>query len=441
MVNLDNNDDEASLSELAKLREQYSIVRREREQLLAEVANVRALSEKDAAARREEAAALKGIIERYMMEEVTTSTCSCRTAGDDCTNIDDTIRALKVDVAELTARCNTLSDENADLRAALDVSESSREAMLSAHEQALAELLTESALIEADKQRALRQISVEKKGSEEHAQEARLATSALAEAKERVATLEHELLRHRQVSDSTTDQLKSDSNAKFKLIAMERDDLKERVEALEEMILCEASSSSSSESSTDRGDGFEADTCTSNNTREGLILLQRQYSQLEHQVFQLESERGNVEAENKRLLHACETCKLDNEMIAKQKEALASQYSLVEKRLELQSDDACKVKAEMERLKSESEANKERAIELEEQYDAIEEDKGIMKINLERIEKDLLSARKRQASSEKALEKEVQRAALYRQKALEAHERSQRAKEALACLTLNVSEN
>jgi chromosome segregation ATPase len=220
---------------------------------------------------------------------------------------------------------------------------------------------------------------------------------------------------------------------------MERDDLKERVAALEEMILREASSS---ESSTDKGDDdFGADTCTSNNTREGLILLQRQYSQLEHQVFQLESERGNVEAENKRLLHACETCKLDNEMIAKQKEALASQCSLVEKRLELQSDDACKVKAEMERLKSESEANKERAIELEERYDAIEEDKGIMKIKLERIEKDLLSARKRQGSSEKALEKEVQRAALYRQKALEAHERSQRAKEALACLTLNVSEN
>ena len=430
MVLVDNNDDEAS--ELAKLREQYSIVRREREQLLAEVANVRALSEKDAAARREEVAALKDIIERHMMEEVTTST----SAGD-CIN--DTIRALKVDVAELTARSNTLSDENADLRAALDVSESSREAMLSAHEQALAELLTESALIEADKQRALREISVEKKGSEEHAQEARFAISALAEAKERVATLEHELLRHRQVSESTIDQLKSDSNAKFKLIAMERDDLKERVAALEEMILREASSS---ESSTDQGDDdFGADTCTGNNTREGLILLQRQYSQLEHQVFQLESERGNVEAENKRLLHACETCKLDNEMIAKQKEALASQCSLVEKRLELQSDDACKVKAEMERLKSESEANKERAIELEERYDAIEEDKGIMKIKLERIEKDLLSARKRQGSSEKALEKEVQRAALYRQKALEAHERSQRAKEALACLTLNVSEN
>jgi chromosome segregation ATPase len=436
MVLVDNNDDEAS--ELAKLREQYSTVRREREQLLAEVANIRALSEKDAAARREEVSALKGVIERHMMEEVTTSTCSCRTAGD-CININDTIRALKVDVAELTARSNTLSDENADLRAALDVSESSREAMLSAHEQALAELLTESALIEADKQRALRQISVEKKSSEEHAQEARFAISALAEAKERVATLEHELLRHRQVSESTIDQLKLDSNAKFKLIAMERDDLKERVAALEEMILREASSS---ESSTDKGDDdFGADTCTSNNTREGLILLQRQYSQLEHQVFQLESERGNVEAENKRLLHACETCKLDNEMIAKQKEALASQCSLVEKRLELQSDDACKVKAEMERLKSESEANKERAIELEERYDAIEEDKGIMKIKLERIEKDLLSARKRQGSSEKALEKEVQRAALYRQKALEAHERSQRAKEALACLTLNVSEN
>ena len=423
-------------SELAKLREQYSTVRREREQLLAEVTNVRALSEKDAAARREEVAALKGIIERHMMEEMTTSTCSCRIAGD-CTNIHDTIRALKVDVAELTATSNTLSDENADLRAALDASESSREAMLSAHEQALAELLTESALIEADKQRALRQISLEKKGSEEHAQEARFAISALAEAKERVATLEHELLRHRQVSDSTIDQLKSDSNAKFKLIAMERDDLKERVAALEEMILCEASSSSS----TDQGDGFEADACTSNNTRERLILLQRQYSQLEHQVFQLESERGNVEAENKRLLHACDACKLDNEMISRQKEALANQCSLVERRLELQSDDACKVKAEMERTKSESEANKERAIELEERYDAIEEDKGIMKIKLERIEKDLLSAGKRQVSSEKALEKEVQRAALYRQKALEAHERSQRAKEALACLTLDVSEN
>ena len=423
-------------SELAKLREQYSTVRREREQLLAEVTNVRALSEKDAAARREEVAALKGIIERHMMEEMTTSTCSCRIAGD-CTNIHDTIRALKVDVAELTATSNTLSDENADLRAALDASESSREAMLSAHEQALAELLTESALIEADKQRALRQISLEKKGSEEHAQEARFAISALAEAKERAATLEHELLRHRQVSDSTIDQLKSDSNAKFKLITMERDDLKERVAALEEMILCEASSSSS----TDQGDGFEADTCTSNNTRERLILLQRQYSQLEHQVFQLESERGNVEAENKRLLHACDACKLDNEMISRQKEALANQCSLVERRLELQSDDACKVKAEMERIKSESEANKERAIELEERYDAIEEDKGIMKIKLERIEKDLLSAGKRQVSSEKALEKEVQRAALYRQKALEAHERSQRAKEALACLTLNVSEN
>ena len=434
---VDNNNVEAS--EPAKLREQYSTVRREREQLLAEVTNVRALSEKDAAARREEVAALKGIIERHMMEEMTTSTCSCRIAGD-CTNIHDTIRALKVDVAELTARSNTLSDENADLRAALDASESSREAMLSAHEQALAELLTESALIEADKQRALRQISVEKKGSEEHAQEARFAISALAEAKERVATLEHELLRHRQVSDSTIDQLKSDSNAKFKLIAMERDDLKERVAALEEMILCEASSSSS-ESSTDQGDGFEADTSTSNNTRERLILLQRQYSQLEHQVFQLESERGNVEAENKRLLHACDACKLDNEIISKQKEALANQCSLVERRLELQSDDACKVKAEMERTKSESEANKERAIELEERYDAIEEDKGIMKIKLERIEKDLLSAGKRQVSSEKALEKEVQRAALYRQKALEAHERSQRAKEALACLTLDVSEN
>ena len=434
---VDNNNVEAS--ELAKLREQYSTVRREREQLLAEVTNVRALSEKDAAARREEVAALKGIIERHMMEEMTTSTCSCRIAGD-CTNIHDTIRALKVDVAELTARSNTLSDENADLRAALDASESSREAMLSAHEQALAELLTESALIEADKQRALRQISLEKKGSEEHAQEARFAISALAEAKERVATLEHELLRHRQVSDSTIDQLKSDSNAKFKLIAMERDDLKERVAALEEMILCEASSSSSS-SSTDQGDGFEADACTSNNTRERLILLQRQYSQLEHQVFQLESERGNVEAENKRLLHACDACKLDNEMISRQKEALANQCSLVERRLELQSDDACKVKAEMERTKSESEANKERAIELEERYDAIEEDKGIMKIKLERIEKDLLSAGKRQVSSEKALEKEVHRAALYRQKALEAHERSQRAKEALACLTLNVSEN
>lgn len=428
-------------SELAKLREQYSTVRREREQLLAEVTNVRALSEKDAAARREEVAALKGIIERHMMEEMTTSTCSCRIAGD-CTNIHDTIRALKVDVAELTATSNTLSDENADLRAALDASESSREAMLSAHEQALAELLTESALIEADKQRALRQISLEKKGSEEHAQEARFAISALAEAKERVATLEHELLRHRQVSDSTIDQLKSDSNAKFKLITMERDDLKERVAALEEMILCEASSSSSSsESSTDQGGVFEADACTSNNTRERLILLQRQYSQLEHQVFQLESERGNVEAENKRLLHACDACKLDNEMISRQKEALANQCSLVERRLELQSDDACKVKAEMERTKSESEANKERAIELEERYDAIEEDKGIMKIKLERIEKDLLSAGKRQVSSEKALEKEVQRAALYRQKALEAHERSQRAKEALACLTLDVSEN
>ena len=431
---VDNNNVEAS--ELAKLREQYSTVSREREQLLAEVTNVRALSEKDAAARREEVAALKGIIERHMMEEMTTSTCSCRIAGD-CTNIHDTIRALKVDVAELTATSNTLSDENADLRAALDASESSREAMLSAHEQALAELLTESALIEADKQRALRQISLEKKGSEEHAQEARFAISALAEAKERVATLEHELLRHRQVSDSTIDQLKSDSNAKFKLIAMERDDLKERVAALEEMILCEASSSSS----TDQGDGFEADACTSNNTRERLILLQRQYSQLEHQVFQLESERGNVEAENKRLLHACDACKLDNEMISRQKEALANQCSLVERRLELQSDDACKVKAEMERTKSESEANKERAIELEERYDAIEEDKGIMKIKLERIEKDLLSAGKRQVSSEKALEKEVQRAALYRQKALEAHERSQRAKEALACLTLDVSEN
>ena len=431
---VDNNNVEAS--ELAKLREQYSTVSREREQLLAEVTNVRALSEKDAAARREEVAALKGIIERHMMEEMTTSTCSCRIAGD-CANIHDTIRALKVDVAELTARSNTLSDENADLRAALDASESSREAMLSAHEQALAELLTESALIEADKQRALRQISLEKKGSEEHAQEARFAISALAEAKERVATLEHELLRHRQVSDSTIDQLKSDSNAKFKLIAMERDDLKERVAALEEMILCEASSSSS----TDQGDGFEADACTSNNTRERLILLQRQYSQLEHQVFQLESERGNVEAENKRLLHACDACKLDNEMISRQKEALANQCSLVERRLELQSDDACKVKAEMERTKSESEANKERAIELEERYDAIEEDKGIMKIKLERIEKDLLSAGKRQVSSEKALEKEVHRAALYRQKALEAHERSQRAKEALACLTLDVSEN
>ena len=376
-----------------------------------------------------------------MMEEMTTSTCSCRIAGD-CTNIHDTIRALKVDVAELTATSNTLSDENADLRAALDASESSREAMLSAHEQALAELLTESALIEADKQRALRQISLEKKGSEEHAQEARFAISALAEAKERVATLEHELLRHRQVSDSTIDQLKSDSNAKLKLITMERDDLKERVAALEEMILCEASSSSSSsESSTDQGGVFEADACTSNNTRERLILLQRQYSQLEHQVFQLESERGNVEAENKRLLHACDACKLDNEMISRQKEALANQCSLVERRLELQSDDACKVKAEMERTKSESEANKERAIELEERYDAIEEDKGIMKIKLERIETDLLSAGKRQVSSEKALEKEVQRAALYRQKALEAHERSQRAKEALACLTLDVSEN
>ena len=222
---------------------------------------------------------------------------------------------------------------------------------------------------------------------------------------------------------------------------MERDDLKERVAALEEMILCEASSSSSSSSSTDQGDGFEADACTSNNTRERLILLQRQYSQLEHQVFQLESERGNVEAENKRLLHACDACKLDNEMISRQKEALANQCSLVERRLELQSDDACKVKAEMERTKSESEANKERAIELEGRYDAIEEDKGIMKIKLERIEKDLLSAGKRQVSSEKALEKEVHRAALYRQKALEAHERSQRAKEALACLTLNVSEN
>lgn len=435
---VDNNNVEAS--ELAKLREQYSTVSREREQLLAEeVTNVRALSEKDAAARREEVAALKGIIERHMMEEMTTSTCSCRIAGD-CTNIHDTIRALKVDVAELTARSNTLSDENADLRAALDASESSREAMLSAHEQALAELLTESALIEADKQRALRQISLEKKGSEEHAQEARFAISALAEAKERVATLEHELLRHRQVSDSTIDQLKSDSNAKFKLIAMERDDIKERVAALEEMILCEASSSSS-ESSTDQGGVFEADACTSNNTRERLILLQRQYSQLEHQVFQLESERGNVEAENKRLLHACDACKLDNEMISRQKEALANQCSLVERRLELQSDDACKVKAEMERTKSESEANKERAIELEERYDAIEEDKGIMKIKLERVETDLLSAGKRQVSSEKALEKEVQRAALYRQKALEAHERSQRAKEALACLTLDVSEN
>ena len=71
---VDNNNVEAS--ELAKLREQYS----------TEVTNVRALSEKDAAARREEVAALKGIIERHMMEEVTTSTCSCRIAGD-CTPV------------------------------------------------------------------------------------------------------------------------------------------------------------------------------------------------------------------------------------------------------------------------------------------------------------------------------------------------------------------
>ena len=154
----------------------------------------------------------------------------------------------------------------------------------------------------------------------------------------------------------------------------------------------------------------------------------------------MESERGNIEAENKRLLHACDACRLDNELISKRKEALANQCSLADKRTKMHADDIAKLKAEMEKIKSESETYKDSVIELEERYESMEEDKGLLTMKLERVEKDLSSAQKRQASGKKALEKEIQRSSLYRQKALEAHERSQQAKEALACLTLNVSE-
>jgi hypothetical protein len=413
--------------ELERLREQYSSTRREKEQLHSELAHVKALSEKDAAARRSEVSTLKDIIKRHMMEEVT----SCSPTSSD-TNNNECVRALKAEVAELTAKSNTLLTENTELRAALDKSEASRETMMSTHELQMAEALAERASIEADKRKALRLLDLEKKDSEEHARQSRSAASALEEAKAETNRLQHELLQLNQLSVSTIDRLRSDGDANLKLTSTERDELRERVASLEEMILYEASSAENTD-----GDEGESD----KETRQRLVLLQRQCLELEHHVFLLESERGNVEAENKRLRHACDACRMDNDLVSRQKEVLANQCSLAEKRMKIQADDNAKFKAEMEKIKGESETKKDWAIELEERCEKIEEDKGLLAMKLKQVEKDVLSAQKREASGKKALEKEIQRAALYRQKALEAHERSQQAKEALACLSLNVSEN
>lgn len=421
----DGSDDEKSKlrEELDRIREQYSSVHREKEQLQAELDHVKVLSQNDAASRKEEVCTLKDIIKTHLMGEVTMSGTT--------NNSDDHIRALKVEVAELTAKCATLLDENTELRAALDSSEASRESLIASHEEQLAEILVEKASIEADKQRAVHLLDLEKRDSEERAQESRSAASALEDAKAETNRLQHELLRLKQVSEGTIDQLRLDSDRKLHLVSTERDELRERVVSLQEMVLCEAPLLSAK-----NGDGEGSDI----ETRERLVLLQRQYSQLEHHVCLLESERGNIEAENKRLLHACDACRLDNELISKRKEALANQCSLADKRTKMHADDIANLKAEMEKIKSESETYKDRAIELEERHESMEEDKGLLTMKLERLEKDLLSAQKLQASGKKALEKEIQRASLYRQKALEAHERSQQAKEALACLTLNVSE-
>lgn len=423
----DYNDETSDLrEELDRLREQYSSVHREKELLHAELAHVKVLSEKDAASRSDEVRTLKDIIKTHLMGEVTTS---CGSSMSNTKN-DDRIRALKVEVAELTAKCTTLLDENTGLRAALESSEASRESLISSHKQQLAEILVERASIEADKQRAVHLLDLEKKESEERARESRSAASVLEDTKAETSRLQHELLRFKQVSEGTIDQLRSDSDARLQLVSTERDELRERVESLEKMVLCEAPLLSGKNTDSE-GSDME--------TRERLILLQRQYSQLEHHVFLLESEKGNVEAENKRLLHACDACRLDNELISKQKEALANKCSLADKRTQMHANDIAKLKAEMEMIKSESETNKDRAIELEGRYESVEEDKGLLAMKLERAEKDLSSAQKRQASGKKALEKEIQRSSLYRQKALEAHERSQQAKEALACLSLNVS--
>ena len=422
------NDELSKLrEELDRLREQYSSVHREKEQLHAELDHVKVLSEKDAAARRDEVRTLKDIIAAHLMGEVTTS---------GTTNInDDHIRALKVEVAELSAKCTTLLDENTELRAALDSSETSRESLISSHEQELAEILVQKASIEADKQRAVHLLDLEKRDSEERAEESRSAAFALENAKAETTRLRHELLLLKQASEGTIDQLRSDSDAKLHLVSTERDELRERVASLEETVLCQAPLLSAKNTSTDDDGGDIVE------TRERLTLLQRQYSQLEHHVHLLESEKGNVEAENKRLVHACDACRLDNELLSKQKETLANQCSLADKRTKMHANDIAKLKAEMEKIESERGTNNDRVIELEERYESMEEDKGLLTMKLERVEKDLSSAQKRQASGKKALEKEIQRASLYRQKALEAHERSQQAKEALACLSLNVSEN
>lgn len=137
--------------------------------------------------------------------------------------------------------------------------------MTSSHEQQLAGILVEKASIEADKQRADHLLDLEKRDSEERAQESRSATSALEDAKAKTNRLQHELLRLKQVSEGTIDQLRLDSDRKLHLVSTERDELKERVASLEEMVLSEAPLMSAK-----NGDGEGSDI----ETRERLVLLQ-----------------------------------------------------------------------------------------------------------------------------------------------------------------------
>jgi len=364
-------------NEMEGLRNTLSTVRRESETYRDQCSHIKATAELDidalTNARSIEVSALKAVIKKHIDNN----------DGNLGEGLEDDVRALKIQVAELTASNRTLMVENGDFRAAVDAEEESKENLISSQEQKLSEALAQCALAEADKLRAVHRIESLERQLAKQTHESKQSKLAREKAEENVSRLEHLLSHQKTDLEVTVEKVQTDGEMLQQRLLTERDNAQARIETLEQELLC-------NDAKPRDDDSLRVQL---SKARDQVVKLRHQHTRSEHNVSVLQGEKKNIEAENKRLIHACETCKFDCDLAQQQKEILAKQCSTVTKKAKLQEEDIVKLRTELQKSEMKIKASKEQLFDIEERYHDVMGQNETLESKVERIEQDLSSSR------------------------------------------------
>lgn len=364
-------------NEMEGLRNTLLTVRRESETYRDQCNHIRVTAKLDIDAlinaRSIEVSALKAVIEKHIDNN----------DGNLGEGLEDDVRALKIQVAELTASNRTLMVENDDLRAAVDAEEQSKENLISSHEQKLSEALAQYASAEADKLRAVHRIESLEREVAKQTHESTQSKLAREKAESNVSRLEHLLAHQKADLEMTVEKVQTDGEMLQQRLLTEQDGAQARIETLEQALLCNDAKPRDDDSIR----------LQLSKARDQVVKLRHQHTWSEHNLSVLQGEKKNIEAENKRLIHACETCKFDCDLAQQQKEILAKQCSTATKKAKLQEEDIVKLRTELQKSETKIKASKEQVFDIEERCHDVMGQNEALESKVERIKQDLSSSR------------------------------------------------